>query len=190
MSDPTGWAAPKTDWLPADGIAHTDLNRMEINTLGIRDWLKQGGSFDVVTIGLPGGEKTGTVYWEKHAQGIVVLKLPELLGTTDIGVDTDLSLDPVVAWPNEILVAFNELYYPIQMMINAAAAPPATFVKRNMHGAMELPYEATTVVKILIFGQAATTIPRNCGIYEQYVTYFTTDSVFGTSTTTSTTPAP
>ena len=73
MSDPIGWSAPKTTWAVPDLITHTDLNRVETNVLGIRDWIKQGGSFDVVTVNLPGGEKTATVYWEKHAQGIVYL---------------------------------------------------------------------------------------------------------------------
>ena len=176
MSDPGGWVAPKIDWAAPDGIAHTDLNRIETDILGIRDWLKQGGDFEIVTVGLPGGEKTGTVYWEKHAQGIVVLRIPELLGTTDgPGGPTAFSLDPVVAWPSEILVDSSDIYYPVQILHAAASIPPATFHKRSMGAAMELPYHVTTVVTLKIWSQVAVEFTWNFGIYEQYITYYTHD---------------
>jgi len=182
MSDPTGWAAPKTNWLPADGIAHTDLNRMETNTLGIRDWLKQGGEFEVDTVNLPGGEKQGTVRWEKHAQGLVCLHLPELLGSNAAGANIVLWLSPTVAWPSDILVAFSGIYVPC---IVADSGPnPIVLPDDVVSGRVEIPYEATTNIHIYSLIKGDNLFDNNCGIIEQFVSYYNTDSVYGTSTTT------
>lgn len=181
MSDPIGWQAPVTAWIPANGIANTDLNRIETNVLGIRDWLKQHGSFDVNTVNLPGGNKTGTVYWVKHAEGIVVLRIPELLGTSDAGADAVLYLDPVIAFPTEILVAFSGVFQPCHILFGGDAIP-AGWRHRVSHGAIELPYEATTNIGIYYVDKVGGTITPNAGIYEQFITYYTTDSIYGTTT--------
>lgn len=189
MSDPTGWSAPKTNWLPADGIAHTDLNRIETNVLGTRDWLKQSGSFEVDTVNLPGAEVRGTIYWEKHAQGLVCLRIPEMLGTSDVGgANINLKLSPVVQWPDDILIAYSGIYVPFLAVHdgpNPIVLPGFVFAAR-----MEIPYEATTDINIYCCVTNDNLFDDNCGIIEQFVSYYTTDSVFGTSTTTSTTPAP
>lgn len=174
MSDPIGWQAPETAWIPNDGVANTDYNRIETNILGIRDWLKQGGTFDVI-LNAPGGNVTGTIQWEKHAQGIIILKIPEMLGSSAVGAGVALTLTPVVAWPVDIRVAASGWYHPIQVMYGAANPPPADFANRELAGALELPYDAGTAVNIKLFGMGEpNSFPRNCGIYKQFVTYFNT----------------
>jgi hypothetical protein len=173
MSDPTGWVAPKVNWLDSDGIANTDLNKIETNILGLRDWLKQGGAFDVNTVNLPGGEKVGTIGWEKHAQGIIVLKLPELLGTTNIGADAVLQLDPVVAWPAEIRVAASGTYQSCHILFGGDAAP-AGWRHRVSHGAFELPYDAGSAINIYYVDKINGTLTPNFGIYKQFITYYNT----------------
>ena len=182
MSDPTGWVAPRTNWLPGQGIANTDLNRMETNTLGIRDWLKQGGEFEVDTVNLPGGEKRGTVYWEKHAQGLVSLRFPELLGDQAVANNVSFSLSPVVAWPTDILVAFKEVYVPCIIMHAGPAVPLVG--EDHMGGALEVPYDANTDINIYNYLQNDGKFDENFGLWACFVNYFTTDSAFGTSTTT------
>jgi len=190
MSNPPGWDQ-KINWLPTDGIANTDLNRMELQDGRIVDWVKQGGEFEVSTVNLPGGEKTGTVYWEKHAQGLVCLRFPELLGTSEIVKDINLKLSPVVAWPDDILVAFAGVYVPF---LGIDFAPNPIVLPNNVQPArIEIPYEANTDINIysltvhdIIDFQCdnlfCSDIEGNCGIIKQFISYYTTDSVYGTTT--------
>ena len=175
MSNPTEWTTPKTDWLQDDGITEVDLNRIETNILGTKDWLKQGGNFEILTVNLPGGEVQGTVYWEKHAQGLVCLRLPELLGTSVVGENIALKLSPVVAWPTDILIAFAGVYVPFLAVSDGPN--PIVFPDFVFSARMEIPYEANTDINLHCLINNDNLFDANCGIIEQFISYFTTDSV-------------
>jgi len=159
------------------------MEQQDIRTV---EWLKQGGEFLVDTVNLPGGEVQGTIRWEKHAQGLVCLHLPELLGSNAAGANIVLWLSPTVAWPADILVAFSGLYVPCLVM-DSGPQPPVlpTFI---FAGRIEIPYEATTDIHIYSLTANDNLFDNNCGIIEQFVSYYNTDSVYGTTTTTTAAP--
>jgi len=170
MSDPVGWIAPKTDWVPNDGIANTDLNRIEGNIDAINNWIKQTGNFGIVGSGMKAAdEPTGTVYWEKHAQGIVVMYWPTLLGW-DGGA---FKIAPATTWPAAIRVQVSGIYVNVTLI--------DSYYSYSI-GAVELPHDANTAIFLLQLrsptgGNVFTS--GTSGLVKSMTAHYTTEGNFG-----------
>lgn len=189
MSNPTGWTTPKTNWVPADGIANTDLNRIETNISGLRNWDEEG-NFLVDTVHLPGGNKQGTIYWMKY-HNFVMLRIPELLGTSNVGASfSHLNLTPTTTWPTQILVDDNEIFQPFVVMSGATSTPGSPYTNGYIaDGFIELPYTTTASIYVKCSINSNMFTP-NAGIMAQFVSYFVNDVAYSPPTTTTTTVAP
>jgi len=121
-TNPNGWSTPKTNsgeppsvpthgnngmgtgvaWVPADGIATTDLDRIETNVKGLHTLLCQSGTVDVI-VKNPyfSHDKQSTWNWTR-INNIVYLGVREMITTNNTG-NNELRISPATVWPDEIL---------------------------------------------------------------------------------------
>jgi len=121
-TNPNGWSAPKTNsgeppsvpthgnngmgtgvaWIPADGIANTDMDRIETNIKGLHTLLCQSGSV-AVTVNNPYFSAAVSSNWNwTRINNVVFLAIREMASPANTA-NNELQIVPDTVWPDEIL---------------------------------------------------------------------------------------
>lgn len=106
------WITPKTDWTPVDGIADTDLNRIEGNILESYSGNTLENSIVGTISGFDGGAQAYTYYYAKKTYPSgrikVSLFLPYRIGTMTSGSVITIGNFPNSLKPNnnDVIVVF------------------------------------------------------------------------------------
>ena len=121
-TNPNGWTQPKTNagtppsvptfghdgtgtgvpWVPADGIANTDLHRIETNIKGLHTLLCQSGTVDVRVVS-PYFTSSVTATWNWIRINTMVFIGVAEMESPNKSFNHELRVEPLTVWPDQIL---------------------------------------------------------------------------------------
>ncbi len=225
-TNPNDWSTPRTDsgeppsipthgndgmgtgvmWAPGQGIATTDLDRIETNIKGLHTLLCQSGTVNVV-VNNPYFSANLIRMWNwVRINNIVFLGIREMT-SADLVVNNELQIDPVTVWPAEILPTSDTMVPCIfrKNQNDPATYRPGFFIMPSVNNAAAVCYITNWASGALLdedgcycngtefgyvgFSDGGVVAGNKKSIPSQTVMYMTDREILS-GTTTSTTPAP